>query len=394
MTIRHLFAILLTAGMQTGAFAADYLQTLHFIVDSSPAVEAAASLSGAEHAENHTGLNLANPEVEFSYQWGSPSGVPDKKTLAVSQSFDFATISGAKRRLAEAKDMVSDRNLRLAMRDVAAEADAIMTDAVYRRRLASYYESSIRLSESVLRIAEKGKANGILTVVDVNSLKIELNSLKAEADINRLEEDALMASLTRLSGGRSIQWEPTEYMAYELPADISEWSSAMTQASPEIEIARARTVEADKEVSLRKTEGLPSVSLGYTSEMVPESNYHGISVGIDIPLWGNHGRVKAAKAAKAAADIAMENTIEEYRLQHSILYGKALALRGIVSDTRRLHAECDIRALLEKQYELGEISASDYLSQMKSLLELDRKVIESEHDYQLALTAFRSSTLQ
>jgi len=106
--MKRLIILAASAAAATALWGAnDYTATLRLIVAHNPATLAARSLSAAEQKENMTGLTLADPEVEFSYQWGNPAAVPDKKTLDISQSFDFATLSGGKRRVAEARNEVS-----------------------------------------------------------------------------------------------------------------------------------------------------------------------------------------------------------------------------------------------------------------------------------------------
>lgn len=392
--MKRLITLAASAAAATALWGAnDYTATLRLIVAHNPATLAARSLSAAEQKENMTGLTLADPEVEFSYQWGNPAAVPDKKTLDISQSFDFATLSGGKRRVAEARNEVSALTGDAAELAKSYEVDALMTRAVYLRKLQRWYDSALAHTAKVMEAAEKALAHGDMTVVDVNSIRIDRRNMEAEAELNALELASAMATLSSLGGGVQLDWDADGYLGYSLPADFDAWCATALPADPTVAAARAGVAVADREISLRRSEGLPSFSVGYTSEMVKDANYFGVSVGVTVPLWSNRGRVAASQAAKAAAAAALDDAMVTYTADLRLKYDRARALAGLAGDCRRLRDDCDISEGLKKQFDTGYIAVTDYLSQLMPLLELDRKVIEAEHDYQAALADFRGGRL-
>ena len=331
--------------------------------------------------------------MEFSYQWGNPAAVPDKKTLDISQSFDFATLSGGKRRVAEARNEVSALTGDAAELAKSYEVDALMTRAVYLRKLQRWYDSALAHTAKVMEAAEKALAHGDMTVVDVNSIRIDRRNMEAEAELNALELASAMATLSGLGGGVELDWDAEGYLGYSLPPDFDAWCATALTADPTVAAAKAGVAVADREISLRRSEGLPSFSVGYTSEMVKDANYFGVSVGVTVPLWSNRGRVAASQAAKAAAAAALDDAMVTYTADLRLRYDRARALARLAGDCRRLRDDCDISEGLKKQFDTGYIAVTDYLSQLMPLLELDRKVIEAEHDYQAALADFRGGRL-
>lgn len=392
--MKRLIILAASAAAATALWGAnDYTATLRLIVAHNPATLAARSLSAAEQKENMTGLTLADPEVEFSYQWGNPAAVPDKKTLDISQSFDFATLSGGKRRVAEARNEVSALTGDAAELAKSYEVDALMTRAVYLRKLQRWYDSALAHTAKVMEAAEKALAHGDMTVVEVNSIRIDRRNMEAEAELNALELASAMATLSGLGGGVELDWDAEGYLGYSLPPDFDAWCATALTADPTVGAAKAGVAVADREISLRRSEGLPSFSVGYTSEMVKDANYFGVSVGVTVPLWSNRGRVAASQAAKAAAAAALDDAMVTYTADLRLKYDRARALAGLAGDCRRLRDDCDISEGLKKQFDTGYIAVTDYLSQLMPLLELDRKVIEAEHDYQAALADFRGGRL-
>ena len=62
----------------------------------------------AEKAAARADLTLPDPEVEFGYMWGSPSAIGSRKNFSARQSFDIATLSGARRRAAAEAGRMAD----------------------------------------------------------------------------------------------------------------------------------------------------------------------------------------------------------------------------------------------------------------------------------------------
>lgn len=395
MILKHLLLLTISSIGVSAVNAGDYATTLAKIGEYNPSVAASKSLAEANCLENHTGLNLENPEVGFTYQWGSPAGIPDKKTIELTQSFDFATLSGNKKRVASARDKMANIAVKTAYRDATAQADALMTDIVFQRRLSAYYDSTLRVLNQLFEAAELSHKHGNISIIDINEIRMQLNTLITDAKINSIELETNLGMLSALAGGNQIAWTGADYLPYSLPADFNSWLAGAQANAPEIADAEAAAEVANSEISLAKSENLPTFSIGYAGELVNREagNYHGVSVGLELPLWANSGKTKAAKAAKIAADIAAESAKTEFALRQQELYRKAEALSSLEQQARTLRDECDIRPGLKKLFASGEISVHEYLSQLIPLFELDKHVIETEHDYQSALTLFRAATL-
>lgn len=374
--------------------AVSYREALRTVVEKSPETAVAGAIAEAQRDENHTGLTLANPDAAFSYQW-ELNHTGDKKTFELSQEFDMATLSGAKRDLAVARDRAAEAGYDITRRDVAARADALMTEIVWRRKIQRYYDTECDTYSRLLQYYEEAMKKGIYNIVDYNSIRMQMSAVETESKINSIELSSLMKRMQRMAGGELPAWNSAEYADFTLPSESEyrEWQDRLLRGNPALSAAEAAGAVAEREVTLRKRENLPSISLGYTGEVVADENFHGVSVGLQLPLWGNRGKVKAARAAEAAAKLEAQNIEDEYRASRERLYLKAVALGELEQESRKLRDECDTRESLKKLYDLGQLSVHDYLSQLLPLFELDRKVIDTEYEYQQALCDLRDGTL-
>ncbi len=387
---RTVFAIsFLLTTIALFAQSLDYRQALAKVISGNLRLKVENSRVDAQMLENRTGLNLPNPEVEFSYQGNRYSD--DKKTLDITQNFDFATLSGAKRELAGAKDKRALENIAIVQSNVESEADRIMTEIVYLRKLKELLGTQLSHDKRLYESVEKLYSNGSVGIVEVNSAKMEYHLTENAYKLNSIDLSNAVARLERLANGK-IDWTGTKYMDYTLPADFDEWSR--TASNPEVEAAAAEAGIASKEVNLQKREQLPNFSIGYRSEIVDKTeSFYGASIGVEIPLWGNRGKMKAAKAAKLAADLEHDALREEFIANQRNIYSKAMLLKKTSEEIDKLSKECDILEGLRKMYDLGQLSIFDYINQLKPILQMKQKKLECERDYQLELAQFRACNL-
>ena len=90
--------------LRPGKAAGNDLNTIDGILQSveghNTTLGALRRAADAEKAAARADLTLPDPEVEFGYMWGSPSAIGSRKNFSARQSFDIATLSGARRRAA------------------------------------------------------------------------------------------------------------------------------------------------------------------------------------------------------------------------------------------------------------------------------------------------------
>lgn len=389
--LRHILflAMVMLVAPAASAETMDYKDALSHVVNANPRLKAESSKLDATKSENLSGLNLPNPEVDFAYQFGNNQAEGDKKVLDVTQGFDFATLSGAKKDNAKALNSQSEIAFHVFKSDITLEADALMSRIVYLRKLKSYYQQQLVTAEKLCDIANKFFDSGTINIVELNRAKMELAYAQNNLKLNDIDLANAEALLSNMAGG-SFSWQGTQYMEYLLPSDYETWSKEAAMTNPEAMLAIAAAKSAESELRLRKKEQLPDFSLGYSSEMTPMESFYGFKVGLELPFWGKRGRVKAAKAAKEAADIEADVAKDEFFLKEKALHGRACQLAKYSLEMKKLSKECDITEGLQKLLINGQISINDYILQKQPLVEMQLKELESEYAYQEALVEFRN----
>lgn len=341
--------------------------------------------AGANKLNNLTGLTLANPEVEFNYLWGSPSEIGSRKDFSVTQTFDFATLLGYKRNVAERQNNLIDLQLKQERLNILLEAKKNLIDLVYynglRKELTTRLNYAQYLADAYNERLEKGDAN----ILEVNKVKLNLTSTLNELRRVEIERESLLNNLKRLNGGIPLNFEENNYTREVLPPDFDSWYQVAEVKNPVLQYVRGETDLANEEVKLSKSKGLPSFSTGYAMEKTLGQNYQGISFGISIPLWENKNRVKQAKASVRASQSKEKDVRLQFYTSLSGLYNKTRGLQKVALDYSASLASLNNSALLQKALNSGEISLLDYIVENGLYYDAVNQALQAQRDYEISL---------
>ena len=310
---------------------------------------------------NHTNLNLPNPEVEFGYLWGSPSSIGHRKDVSAVQSFDFATVPGAKRRLARQQDALADWQYKESRMQLLLEAHHLCLDAIYYNAMCKELMQRKQYAEEITSAQQKRLEQGDINRIEYNQVKLDLAAVCAELMRCNTERAAVMAELQRLNGGEPLLIEATDYPAVAIANDFEAWYAEAEQKSPALAYVKQQIDVANRELAVRRADGLPTVSLGFMGEYVSGENYQGVKVGMSIPLWANKNRVRQAKAEVEAAKARQTDARQQFYSRLHNLFVQQRGLRQVVQSYQEALRATDNTSLLKKALDAGSISTMDYL---------------------------------
>lgn len=357
------------------------------IEKNNPTLIALQNENQAIKQTNNTGLNLPDPEIGFAYMWGQPGDVRDKINVDVSQSFDFATLSGAKRRVANSQNKISDSEYRIQRQNILNEAQQTLISLTYCNALAQLYNSRIKQIEQLSKMTDDALHSGESTVLIANQIRLELLTLENESKLNEVERNSLLLNLQRLNGGLSIDYNSSEFPAQTLPDSFTDWYDMAAAKSPQLQYSRDIIELGSQQLSLTKSENLPSFSIGYVNELMKGDNHHGVKLGLSIPLWSNSGKIKAAKASLLASEAKMQDSELQFQANLLSQYEKAKALQKIAAEYSSAVDTYDNSKYLETALEQGYISAIYYINGLQTYFDAKIKALEAEKNYHLQLAS-------
>lgn len=394
MTMRKyiiLIAVLAVAGPAAAQQTIDAV--LQQIERNNTTLEALRKQTEADKLQNKTGITLPDLEVSFDYLWGDPSSIGNRKDFGVTQSFDIATIAGSRRRVADAQNGLLDVEYRAGRMAVLLEAKQTCIQLIYYNALKAELEQRLAHAQAVADFYDRQLADGNASRLEVNKARLSLSAAQGELRRNEVERTNLLAELKRLNGGEPVVFEQAAYAQPVLPQDFEAWYDEAAAANPVLAYARQNVELKRREMKLGKLTGLPQISAGYMSELVPESNFRGITLGLSVPLWSNRNRVKQAKAAVVAAELQQKDATVQFYERLRNQYGRTLGLQRTAGEYRKALAELDNTQLLRKALDAGEISLLDYIVELGLYYTTVDEALAAERDYELALTELQSVML-
>lgn len=386
--IKFSLVIAMFIGVGNNAYAIE--SALDSIEVNNTTLKALREQNEALTLSNMTGLNLADPEVEFTYMWGQPSDVPNKIGVGVSQSFDFATLSGGKRRVAKSQNDMAILQYKQSRLDILKEARIAMVNIIYNKAVTELDNRKLseyrHLAETQRKALECGEAN----VIGLNKINLELVAIENEVSLNKIENEALMLDLQRLNGGKELAIGNLAYSNFVLADTFEDFYAQAEAKSPVLAYVRSEVELSRQMLSLTKSEGLPSFSVGYVNELIAGDNHHGVAVGLSIPLWSNSGKVKAAKANVAAAQAQSEDAVAQYYAKVRTQYERTILLRKTAQEYSSMVKRLSSTDYLDKALKVGQISIVDYINENKLYYEAIEQSLQAERDYHLALAELQA----
>lgn len=394
MTMKK-YIILIAVLALTGPVAAQQPidAVLQQIERNNTTLEALRKQTEADKLQNKTGITLPDPEVSFDYLWGDPSAIGNRKDFGVSQSFDIATIAGSRRRVADAQNGLLDVEYRAGRMAVLLEAKQACIQLIYYNALKAELEQRLAHAQAVADFYDRQLADGNANRLEVNKARLSLSAAQGELRRNEVERTNLLSELQRLNGGEPIAFDQAVYAQPVLPQDFEAWYDEAAAANPALAYARQNVELKRREMKLGKLSGLPQISAGYMSELVPESNFRGITLGLSVPLWSNRNRVKQAKAAVVAAELQQKDATVQFYERLRNQYDRTLGLQRTAGEYRKALAELDNTQLLRRALDAGEISLLDYIVELGLYYTTVDEALAAERDYELALTELQSVML-
>lgn len=391
MNVKYLYILLLMTCPLNAQNHMDVM--LSSIEKNNTTLKALRETANAQKLGNQTDIGLPDPEIEFNYLWGSPTRIGNRKDIAITQSFDFLTLSNSKKRMASKLNDLIDCQYKAERQKVLLEAWQYALDLVYYNALCRELEIQKANSKEIVVLQKKKLEQGDGTALEYNNMGLNQSLIEGKLLQMQTERQTVLAHLKQLNGGLPVVMADTTYDAVEIPENFNTWFNSVAGKSPLLDYVRKDVDLAHERVSFNKKKSLPSLSLGYMSEKTIGEHFQGVSIGISIPLWSNKNRVKQAKAEVCAAENRKDDAVRKFYGELEVAFQRVVGLQKAMEVYRKGLQECNNSRLLKKSLDMGQISILEYLVGIGTYYETLDKVLASERDFQKAYSELISVTL-
>lgn len=388
------FAQAADSSAQDKSFAAgSTADVLKEVEQNNTTLKALRQSADAQKIENLTGIMLEDPEIGFSYLWGGPAAIGNRQDVSVTQTFDFGTLAGMKRKVAQEKNSLVEWEYLSQRMEILLEAELLCIELTHLNALAAVLEERAGNASTIAENQRSKLEHGEGNILEYNNSLLELGNAENSLAAVKAQQEAALSKLAGLNGGCRTGFTATDYAREAFPADFDSWYAEAQSRNPVLAYVRGEIELSRKELSLSKTGNLPSLSVGYMGEFTLGQRYQGVSLGVSIPLWSNARRVRQAKAAVQAAQSREADAKQQFYSKLEAQYTLASSLKEVAENSRRTLDSADNRTLLRKALDEGEISMQDYLVSLGFYYDALERTMNAELEYHKALAELYSYTL-
>ncbi|MCK3686045.1 TolC family protein [Maribellus sp. YY47] len=369
------FWITVYAGAQTSIE-----QVLREVEQNNTTLVALKRRVDAETIGNKTNLSLPNPEVEFNYLFGSPSSIGNRTDISVTQGFDFPTVYSRKSDLSNLRNEQVLLEYERLQKDLFLHTRQVCNQLIYLNSILKEYSERIENAQRMVTLFQTKFESGEANILDYNKARLGLLDLTKKAEAVQVTREEQLAELTRLNGGKEIEFTLAEFPSILIPNDFENWYTQAEQKNPVLAWLKLETEVGRQNEKLNSALALPKFQAGYMSEKVVGEHFQGLTVGVSVPLWESKNKVKEARAqTQVAQAVEYDNKLRFYNSLKA-LHAKALQLQNSLNDYQKELNLCNNTGLAAKALEAGEISMIDYIMELSVYYESFNNMIEIQKE--------------
>lgn len=340
-----------------------------------PAIQAAdAALAAARARVDAADQPLYNPQLEFEYEDS------DTQTTAagISQAIDWADKRGARASVAENELRMAEAD-RAAIRELLA-AEILSALAGHATALAQQElgEQRSELMERFGGLAERRRKAGDLAQVELDLAKLAVAEARFQQATVMTAEIQSLQALIAITGRNTGHWPL-------FPAELPELTlqqldrEALLQSLPALRKSLARVATARATIQLRTRERRPDPTITLRAGEEDSDSLTGINLSIPLFIRNSlRAEVDVASAELLRAEYEANDLYRRSQTQleaAGLVYQVSRSAWQVWESTGAVSLGGQIR-LLQRLWQAGEINTTDYLVQLKQVLDTRTSAIE------------------
>ena len=342
-------------------------------------VEAAAK-------EFQTGLWLYDPQISYDWLKGFPNAAGNQNDLTVTQPFDYPTAYARRRKVANLRTGQLAFESRALRQAALLEAKLTGIRLIYVNKRRAELRRRLREAEQFLSDYQKKYDARDATALDLNKARHQVVNLKMEMKLLEAEATEHLSRLAALNGGVAVMVTDTLYSLISALPPFDTLEQTIETTDPTLQYLQTQNQIGAAQVSLTKALNLPKLEAGYHYQGILGQNFHGLHVGMSVPLWENKNRL----AQQQLQQVFYAGQIEEHRTEHYYaikrLYEKYQSLQAGLDEYRQSLLSLNNLDLLDKALQAGQITTLEYFVEQSLLYESRDRLLELEREVAEVLT--------
>ncbi len=359
-------------------YAVDIDSFLQEIESNNKELKAAQKMAEAQKASFGQDLLLPDPTVEAGFMNGSGADAVKKKEYGVSQSFEFPTVYFKKSALADMKRKLAEAEYKVTRNNILLEAKMILMEYVVNLKKSEILNIRYKNSRQIYESFKKRLESGDIGIIDYNKSKMELLTAKTLLQTTDIELDNARESLKQLNGGKALPpLETDTYKAPMLPVRET-LKEEFLKNDPDLKLSLLDIETEERNLSLKKWSALPKFDIGYNYSDEGTETFSGLSFGISIPIFESNNTIKTAEAELEFKQELRQSIVNKKLHELKAKTDKLTTIEQNLVEYDELFDNVETIQLLEKAFNLGELSAVEYFYEINYYYEIYDTYLELE----------------
>lgn len=336
--------------------------------------------------------NLEDPSVSYSRKFGEQDGVSPEIEFEVTQGIDFPTLYAQRRQYGKLQGRALDLQQAVLRRDILLRAKELCLDLIRLNQLKALYGQRLKNAEELNALFDERFEKGDVNILEVNKVKMELMNLRATVAENDAAYRTALQNLLAMNGNMPLEFDETVYPLVPELRSLEQVRDEVMGADYALKQAQAGSEAARKLVKVNRHGWLPKLEVGYGREGGSDAMLNGFVVGVSVPIFSNRGKVKAARARQAGAELAQEQVAQQVEADIQSLFNEATRLRASMQayDTGLMDKTL---SALKQAVEAGQLSVLDYYSEAETVYASQEKLVDLENRYQKVVAQLYKNSL-
>lgn len=373
---------------QTGSIE----RVLKSIEQNNRELQAGEQNTRAEKLDVRNENNLEDPSVSYSRKFGEQDGVSPEIEFEVTQGIDFPTLYAQRRQYGKLQGRALDLQQAVLRRDILLRAKELCLDLIRLNQLKALYGQRLKNAEELNALFDERFEKGDVNILEVNKVKMELMNLRATVAENDAAYRTALQNLLAMNGNMPLEFDEIVYPLVPELRSLEQVRDEVMGADYALKQAQAGSEAARKLVKVNRHGWLPKLEVGYGREGGSDAMLNGFVVGVSVPIFSNRGKVKAARAWQAGAELAQEQVAQQVEADIQSLFNEATRLRASMQayDTGLMDKTL---SALKQAVEAGQLSVLDYYSEAETVYASQEKLVDLENRYQKVVAQLYKNSL-
>ncbi len=333
---------------------------------------------------------LYNPTLESDYE---REGSDSNFSVGLSQTFDRNNKHTNLKDIANLQKTAAKFNYQLALLNKISQALLAINNYQATKKQALLLLQQEKQLETLLALVKSRVKNGDLGQLDAELAYLSLSqgfgqSAKIEADLKTSQ-----AQLSELIG----QWQQHNFNSLAISQEQLKYNDELHKNHPQVKAAFTQWQQAQKQAELAKKYKKNDPSFGISAGKVANENL--LSFNFSMPLNLRRNFDSAYLAATQQVVAAESNYLAAVRQQKYTIQASYDALKSFENRYNKWQnlmqgRDNNLAKLLQKQWQLGDISTTNYLLTLQQRTQGLLAGIELERQYQAAIINYLTDTAQ